>query len=66
MEGCLHGELDQVYKDLSDLEKNTGIKIDALIICGDFQAMRDNIDLDYMHCPPKYKSMGSFHKYFSG
>lgn len=28
--------------------------------------MRDSMDLDYMHCPPKYKNLGSFHKYYSG
>ena len=62
----MHGELDQIYHDLTQMEKNTGIEIDALIICGDFQATRDEIDLDYMHCPPKYKSLGSFQKYYSG
>lgn len=35
-----------------------------MIICGDFQALRDQTDLDYLHCPQKYKSMGSFFKYF--
>lgn len=62
----MHGELDQVYAELASLEKNSGIKIDALIICGDFQATRDQIDLNFMHCPPKYKQLGSFQKYYSG
>jgi hypothetical protein len=33
----------------------TDIKIDVLIVCGDFQAIRDDEDLEYMHCPAKYK-----------
>ena len=48
------------------MEKEGQIKIDALLICGDFQALRDEEDMDYMHCPPKYKSLGMFHKYYSG
>lgn len=27
------------------------VKIDVLLICGDFQALRNNNDLDHMHCP---------------
>jgi lariat debranching enzyme len=53
-----------VYKQITELEKQLNIKVDLLIICGDFQALRDQTDLDYLHCPPKYKSMGSFYKYF--
>lgn len=49
-----------------ELQKKTGIQIDLLIICGDFQAIRDANDLDHMHCPPKYKSMGDFQDYFLG
>ena len=40
--------------------------MDVLLICGDFEAMRDEDDLHYLHCPPKYRQMGSFHKYYSG
>jgi lariat debranching enzyme len=42
------------------------VTIDVLLICGDFQATRDEHDLDDMHCPPKYKDMRSFHSYFDG
>ena len=62
----MHGELERVYADLQSTEKTTGVPIDALLICGDFQAMRDQEDLEYMHCPPKYKQMGGFYKYHSG
>ena len=58
--------MNQVYEHLIQLEKVTKIKIDLLLICGDFQSTRDHNDLDHMHCPPKYKQMGSFNDYFTG
>jgi len=41
-------------------------KIDLLIICGDFQSIRHQPDLDDMHCPEKYKQMGTFQDYYDG
>ena len=38
IEGCCHGELDNIYGTLQHLEKAEGKKIDLLISCGDFQA----------------------------
>jgi len=43
-----------------------GRKIDLLICCGDFQAVRNLDDLECMACPVKYRHMASFYKYFSG
>lgn len=40
--------------------------MDLLIICGDFQSIRHQPDLDDMHCPEKYKEMGTFRDYFEG
>lgn len=37
IEGCCHGELDNIYKTLAYLEQKEGTKIDLLICCGDFQ-----------------------------
>ena len=51
VEGCLHGELDQVYAHVARVEEKLGQKMDLLIICGDFQSMRHQLDLDDMHCP---------------
>ena len=34
-----------------------------LLICGDFEAIRDKIDLQTMAVPQKYKHMGDFHKF---
>eukprot|EP01103_Thecamoeba_quadrilineata_P015268 TRINITY_DN4766_c0_g1_i4.p1 TRINITY_DN4766_c0_g1~~TRINITY_DN4766_c0_g1_i4.p1 ORF type:complete len:205 (-),score=13.47 TRINITY_DN4766_c0_g1_i4:81-695(-) len=64
--GCAHGELDIIYNTLSFIEQLDGIKFDLLLCCGDFQAVRNQTDLDTMACPPKYRTMNSFYKYYSG
>ena len=66
VEGCLHGELEEVYRQVSNTQKKIGVKIDALIICGDAQTLRHYPDLEDMHCPEKYKNMGSFIDYYEG
>ncbi|XP_065211972.1 lariat debranching enzyme B isoform X1 [Planococcus citri] len=62
--GCAHGKLDQIYDNLKRDHRNE--KIDLVICCGDFQAARNESDLQCMAVPPKYRSMGSFYKYYSG
>lgn len=37
IEGCLHGELTKVYNTLKMSEEKNNIKIDFVLICGDFQ-----------------------------
>lgn len=37
IEGCCHGELDNIYGTLQHLERTENKKIDLLICCGDFQ-----------------------------
>eukprot|EP00755_Sulcionema_specki_P007456 Sspe_Gene.38342::Locus_18478_Transcript_1_1_Confidence_1.000_Length_1463::g.38342::m.38342/K18328/DBR1; lariat debranching enzyme len=66
VEGCCHGELDKIYDSLLAAERKSGRKIDLLLICGDFQSMRNERDLTSLACPQKYRAMGDFHKYFSG
>eukprot|EP00252_Welwitschia_mirabilis_P001623 TRINITY_DN11527_c0_g2_i2.p1 TRINITY_DN11527_c0_g2~~TRINITY_DN11527_c0_g2_i2.p1 ORF type:complete len:429 (+),score=79.52 TRINITY_DN11527_c0_g2_i2:151-1437(+) len=66
IQGCAHGELDNIYASIQHLEERENIKIDLLICCGDFQAIRNEDDLDCMHCPPKYRTMNTFWKYYSG
>ena len=66
IEGCCHGELDNIYSTLAFLEAENKIKVDLLIICGDFQAVRNEKDLDSMAVPDKYKEMQTFWKYYSG
>ena len=41
VEGCCHGELDNIYASVEQLAAVHGTKIDVLLICGDFQAVRN-------------------------
>lgn len=66
VEGCCHGELDKIYETLTFLEKANNIKVDLLLICGDFQAVRNKSDLQAMAVPPKYQKLNTFYKYYSG
>lgn len=67
VEGCSHGELDTIYSTLEEIQRRDNIKIDLLICCGDFQAVRNEMDLDCMAVPyAKYRKMRDFYKYYSG
>ncbi|KAH6908498.1 lariat debranching enzyme [Coprinopsis sp. MPI-PUGE-AT-0042] len=66
IEGCCHGHLDAIYKQISILEQKNGYKVDVLLICGDFQAIRNSKDLQCMSVPEKYRALGDFHKYYTG
>ncbi|KAH0581213.1 hypothetical protein H2248_012330 [Termitomyces sp. 'cryptogamus'] len=66
VEGCCHGELDAIYSHIAQLERKNGYKVDLLLICGDFQAMRNFSDLYTMSCPSKYREIKDFHRYYSG
>lgn len=49
VEGCCHGELDQIYDALTYAERVSGVKVDLLVCCGDFQAVRNEVDLATMY-----------------
>ncbi|KAI8320755.1 hypothetical protein GQ54DRAFT_298434 [Martensiomyces pterosporus] len=66
VEGCCHGMLDTIYEQLEHRQRQLGKRIDLLIICGDFQAIRNVTDLECMACPDKYKQMGGFYRYYIG
>ncbi|XP_074513725.1 lariat debranching enzyme [Sebastes fasciatus] len=66
VEGCCHGELDKIYETIGYLEKKEGIKVDLLLCCGDFQAVRNEGDMKCMAVPAKYRTMQTFYKYYSG
>ncbi|EJD06143.1 DBR1-domain-containing protein, partial [Fomitiporia mediterranea MF3/22] len=66
IEGCCHGQLDSIYEHISQLEKQNNYKVDCLLICGDFQAMRNHQDLQCMAVPDKYKRIGGFYRYYTG
>lgn len=59
VEGCGHGTLNAIYDSLKP-------GVDILIICGDFQAIRNITDLQTLNVPPKYKQLGDFPDYYSG
>lgn len=66
VEGCMHGDLDKVYSTIQYMETTQNIKIDLLLCCGDFQAVRNEKDLESLNVPRKYREMKSFWKYYSG
>jgi hypothetical protein len=55
VEGCCHGELDKIYASIARMEKAQGIKVDLLLCCGDFQALRSKDDFEAMAVPDKFK-----------
>jgi lariat debranching enzyme len=62
VEGCVHGNLNRIYHEISCMN----VPVDLVLLCGDFQAIRNSKDLNAMAVPPKYKQMGDFHLYYSG
>ncbi|KAJ3757998.1 DBR1-domain-containing protein [Lentinula raphanica] len=66
IEGCCHGHLDSIYSSIADLEARNNYTVDLLLICGDFQAVRNEGDLQCMAVPDKYRQLGEFYKYYIG
>ncbi|KAL4071430.1 Metallo-dependent phosphatase-like protein [Scleroderma yunnanense] len=66
VQGCCHGALDAIYSHIHTLETTHNYKIDVLLICGDFQAIRNRADLYCMSVPQKYRELGDFWKYYTG
>ena len=64
--GCLHGKLDEIYVRINEFEQHEQGKIDLVLVCGDFQAVRGLNDLKCMAVPDKYKELGDFHQYYLG
>ena len=64
--GCLHGELDKVYEDIKSAEQQQGCQVDIVLVCGDFQSVRNEHDLKCMAVPAKYAQLGHFHDYYYG
>ncbi|KAL9622558.1 MAG: hypothetical protein Q9160_003055 [Pyrenula sp. 1 TL-2023] len=67
VEGCGHGTLNEIYSSLEERSRARGWEnVDLLIICGDFQACRNQHDLNVTAMPAKYRRMADFHEYYSG
>ena len=66
VQGCLHGDLDEIYASVAHLEQHENVRVDLVISCGDFQAIRNAGDLSSIAVPDKYKELKGFHRYYSG
>lgn len=62
IEGCAHGELENIYNTIKAIEKRENYKVDLLLCCGDFQATRNVDDLNCMAVPKKYQDICTFYK----
>jgi len=65
VEGCCHGELDAIYAAVEESSR-AGAQVDLLLICGDFESIESEADLENIAVPPKYRHMNTFHEYVTG
>ncbi|KAL5968589.1 Lariat debranching enzyme [Taenia solium] len=47
------------------MDREAGKKTELVLCCGDFQAVRNPVDLQSLSVPPKYYEMGDFYRYYS-
>ncbi|KFY75008.1 hypothetical protein V499_05027 [Pseudogymnoascus sp. VKM F-103] len=67
VEGCGHGTLNAIYAATEKACEERGWpNVDLLIIGGDFQAVRNVLDLTVMSVPARFRELGDFHEYYSG
>ncbi|GMK57624.1 hypothetical protein CspeluHIS016_0404580 [Cutaneotrichosporon spelunceum] len=66
VQGCSHGSLSAIYDTVAEYTRRKGEPVDLLLLCGDFQALRNNHDFASLAVPPKYHALGTFHEYYSG
>ncbi|KAJ5674470.1 DBR1-domain-containing protein [Penicillium maclennaniae] len=65
--GCVHGSLNQIYADVkAECEKRGWDTVDAVILGGDTQTLRNCNDATCIKMPDKYKKLGDFAHYYSG
>ena len=55
--GCSHGSFDTFYRMIELYEEEYHKKVDLLIVPGDLETIRNQYDLNCVHCPPKYLEM---------
>lgn len=58
--------MNTIYDSIAQYESRHSRKVDLLLVCGDFQALRSRHDFASLAVPPKYQSLGTFHEYYSG
>ena len=59
IEGCCHGDLQKIYNGIPS-------STELLLICGDFQALRNTADYQALNVPEKYRRLGDFQSYYTG
>ena len=59
-----HGKLNKIFAQVVKLQQE--VPVDLLVISGDFQAVRNSNDMQSLHVPEKYSSLGDFHEYYAG
>ncbi|GJQ08259.1 hypothetical protein GpartN1_g50.t1 [Galdieria partita] len=64
--GCIHGKLSLLYDTVEYYERKNSVTIDLILCCGDFQAIRNWQDLQCICCPPKYRQLNDFYRYYRG
>ncbi|EEY62947.1 lariat debranching enzyme B [Phytophthora infestans T30-4] len=63
--GCAHGMLDDIYATVNFVnEMDPENPVELLLCCGDFECMRNMRDLETLACPPKYRALHAFHRYY--
>ncbi|KAG3034402.1 hypothetical protein JG687_00002033 [Phytophthora cactorum] len=63
--GCAHGMLDDIYATVNFInEMDLENPVELLLCCGDFECMRNMRDLETLACPPKYRALHAFHRYY--
>lgn len=63
--GCLHGELNKIYSDIEQ-RQDPNDKVQLLLVCGDFQSLRNQNDFKCLAVPKKFQVLGDFHEYYHG
>lgn len=59
VEGCCHGELDAIYSTIEYIQTEKSTPIELLLVCGDFECIRDSVDLACVAVPSKYRKLVS-------
>ena len=62
--GDIHGHWCDFMDAVVELDSRT--PLDLILQCGDAQPIRNDYDLEYMHCPKKYRELGNFHRFYNG
>lgn len=65
---AIFGDIHGHWRDFRNavIEMHSQEPLDLILQCGDAQPIRDENDLEYIHCPKKYRKLGDFHVFYNG